>query len=165
MNTYIDNSCEYAAQVDLWSKKLTELMLEHDNAAESVLAYYLPVHSEFLTCPLGVDEFKRIGEEMRENAAVFAAAENTGLIAKAVEKLFGFALDNHGSWCAMVKDVRYMLEHPQLGRYIHFEDRYLAERLLHADLAQGDDEDFWCDYYDIVMRKFKNRKLTGFAYT
>ena len=59
MNTYFDNSCEYAAQVNLWSEKLTGLMKKYDNAAEAILAYYLPGHSEFLTCPLGVDEFKR----------------------------------------------------------------------------------------------------------
>ena len=162
MNTYFDNSCEYAAQVNLWSEKLTKLMKKYDNAAEAILAYYLPGHSEFLTCPLGVDEFKCNGEEMRENGAVFAAAERTGLIVKGVKILFDFALENYDSWCGMERDIRYMLEHPQLGCYVHFEDRYLAERLLRAELAQ-EEEDSWCDYYDIVMQELNNRNQAGFA--
>lgn len=162
MNTYIDNSCEYAAQVNLWSKKLTKLMLEHDNAAQAILAYYLPGHSEFLTCPLGVDEFKSIGEEMRENAAVFAAAEKTGLIAKAVTIIFDFALENYDSWYGMESDIKYMLEHPQLSCFIPFEDRYAAQKLLDADLTQDDDEDVWFDYACAIQKKLGNRKLTGF---
>lgn len=162
MNTNIDNSCEYAAQVNLWSKKLTELMLEHNNAAESILAYYLPHESEFMTCPLDVQEFEEIGVEMRDNVALFDAAQNTGLFARAVAKLFDYALDNHGSWCAMDEDIKYMLEHPQLRCYIPFEDRYTAQKLLNADLTHVDDEDVWFDYACAIQKKLDNRKLTGF---
>ena len=162
MNRTINNNIEYMATVAEWTRKFTELMLQHNNAAAAILAYYLPNGYDFLTCPLGVVEFQKIGEAMRTNEAIFTAAEDSGLIAEAVPELFCKALDNYDSWCAMDDGISYMMTHPQLLRYVPFEYRYCAEKLLEANALLIDNEDLWNGYSDKLCSNLNERALTGY---
>jgi hypothetical protein len=137
-------------------------MRSSNNAAVAVLAYYLPGNSDFMTCPLGVSELKKFGAMMRDDAAMFAAAEDTGLLAEAVAELFRLALDNHGNWCAMEKDIKHMLEHDQFSRYIPFKYRFCAERMMVANELLCADEELWDKCSNELESRLSARKLIGY---
>lgn len=163
MKTYIDNSAAYAAEVNKWTEKFEELMLESSNAPEAILAYYLPNQNSFVACPLDDLEFKQIGEVMRENEAMLTAAEDSGLMAEAMEAFFHQVLDNSDSWHYMWEDVEIILTNPRLSRYVRFEQKYIARKLLAANLLIDDNEDLWYSCAEKLGEQMRDRKLRGFA--
>ena len=162
MDVRVMSSVEYAMAVEKWSAVFTELMCGSNNAAVAVLAYYLPGNSDFMTCPLGVSKFKKLGTMMRDDEAMFAAAEDTGLLAEAVADLFRLALDNHGNWCAMDEDIKHMLENAQFRRYIPFKYRFCAEKIMAANELLCADEELWDKCSNELESKLSERKLIGY---
>lgn len=163
MERTINNNNEYSATIAEWISKFTNLMMQYNNAAEAILAYYLPGSLDFMTCPLGIEEFRLIGEEMRSNIAVFTAAEDSGLIADAIPRLFYKALDNYDNWCGMYVGVEYMLTHSLFSRYIPFEYRYCANKLLAANILLLDDEDLWDECINKLNSHLRDRVLAGYC--
>lgn len=163
MKTYIANSAAYAAEVSKWTEKFEELMLESSNAPEAILAYYLPNQNSFVACPLGDQEFEKIGKAMRENEAMITAAEDSGLMAEAMEAFFYQVLDNSDSWHYMWEDVEIILANPRLSRYVRFEHKYIARKLLAANLLIDDNEDLWYSCAEKLGEQMRDRKLRGFA--
>ena len=162
MKVRIMSSIEYAMAVEKWSEVFTELMGGSNNAAVAVLAYYLPGKSDFMTCPLCVSAIKKLGTMMRDDEAMFAAAEDTGLLAEAVAELFRMALDNHGNWCALDEDIKYMLENAQFRRFIPFKYRFCAEKIMTENELLCKDEDLWDKFTNELERKLNERKLIGY---
>ena len=161
---YIDNSAAYAAEVEKWTEKFNKMMLEYSNAPEAILAYYLPEQYTCLSCPLGDQEFKQIGEAMRTNEAMLRAAEESGLLVEAVKNCFSKALDNYGSWSYLCDNLAYILDNPRLCCYVGFEDQFMARKLLAANALIEDDEDLWDLYYDKFHKQLVDRELRGYAY-
>ena len=73
-NLYIESNHDYAAEVAMWCEKFNILMKTELHAAFAVVAYYLPHQCTMGGCPLGDPEYKELGEGMRTNPAMFAAA-------------------------------------------------------------------------------------------
>ena len=164
MTNYIDNSTAYTAVVSKWTEKFVELMLESSNAPEAILAYYLPHQNSFVSCPMGDLEFKEIGEAMRKNEAMLVAAEDSGLMAEAIEAYFYQALENSDSWHYLWDDIEYILSNPRLSRYVRFQHRYVAMKLLEANSLIDDNDTLWYPYAEKLEQKMQNRVLRGFCH-
>lgn len=159
MKKQINCSNDYAIVVTSWTEKFNELMRRYSNAATAILAYYLRGSTELIVCPDGMDEFKLHGEAMRRSGVMFAAAEASGLLAEAVPEFFRLALENHGNWCVMIKDVSYLLQHQNFCRYIPFEYRFLAETVAAMNSLVLDDEKFWASCVAEAKAKLVGRKV------
>ena len=130
LNINFDSNYDYAAEVEMWCQKFTDLMKTEMYAAITILAYMLPGQNTMVGCPLGDPEYQMLGEAMRTNSAMFAAAENTGLLSAGMDAFFYAALDNAGSWSGYADDIRYVLGNDALCKYVSFSGRYIAECLL-----------------------------------
>lgn len=166
MNFYIENSHDYAAEVAMWCEKLNNLMKAEKHAAVALVAYMLPGQCTMVGCPLGDSEFKKLGEGMRTNPAMFAAAERTGLFAEGIDAFCYAALDNAGSWAYYAADIEYLLNSDELRKYVSFSDRYLAECLLSGGdmLCDDENEDLWSSYACAVSKRLDERATRGYAY-
>lgn len=165
-NFNYESSLDYTAEVEVWCEKFEALMKEEMYAPISIVAYMLPGQFTMVGCPLGDPEYRELGERMRANPAMFAAAEKTGLIAEGIKKFFYAALDNAGSWAGYSDDVRYVLENDALRKYVSFSDRYCAERLLAGGdiLCEVEHEDLWLVVARAANSKLSSRKTRGYAY-
>ena len=161
---FLDGSGAYIAAMQRWVAKFRELMRSEKYAPISIVAYYLPRQSTMIGCPMGDKEYQSLGEQMRTDAAMFAAAEKTGLIAEGVDAIFQAALDNFDSWSYYAEDVEYILKHPGLHKYVSFSDRYYAETLLAGGKLFCEDEVLWGRCYDTIRAKLSARKSRGYAY-
>lgn len=163
---YIESNHDYAAEVDLWCKNYDNLMKAEKYAALAVVAYYLPRQCIMAGCPMGDPEYKKIGESMRANPAMFAAAERTGLFAEGIDAFCYAALDNAGSWAYYAADIEYLLNSDELRKYVSFSDRYLAECLLSGGdmLCDDENEDLWSSYACAVSKRLDERATRGYAY-
>lgn len=161
---YVENSTAYAAEVSKWTDKFVEFMLAYSNAPITILAYYLPHQYAFMSCPLGDDEFKRIGEAMRNNEAMFVAAENSGLMAEAMDAYFSLALDNPDNWHYLWEDINHIVNNQHLRRFVRFEPMYIAQKLLSANDVIDDNDDLWYSYAEQLDQKMCERSLRGFSY-
>lgn len=163
---YIESSDDFVAEVELWCKRLNTLMKAELHAAIAVVAYYLPHQCTMIGCPLGDPEYKELGESMRTNPALFAAAEKTGLFAEGIHDLCYAALDNAGNWDYYSDNVEYLLKNDTLCKYISFSDRYLAECLIAggAMLHGVENEDLWLRYIRVAKKKLAERARRGYAY-
>ena len=159
MKKQINCSNDYIIVVARWVKKFSDLMRSYSNAAVSVLAYYLRGSTELITCPNGMDAFKEHGEAMRNNGVMFAAAEDSGLLAEAVPEVFRLALENHNNWCVMNKDISFLLQHPHLRHYIPFEYRFLAEAVTAINDFMLADETIWEKCIAEAKGKLRERQL------
>lgn len=166
MMKYIENSHEYAAEVAMWCERLNSLMKTELHAAFAVVAYFLPHQCTMGGCPLGDPEYKELGEGMRNDPAMFAAAEKTGLLAEGIDAFCYAALDNAGSWNYYADDVECLLKNDELRKYVSFSDRYLAEGLIAggAMLCEEENEDLWLHYVRVARKKLDERKTRGYAY-
>ena len=167
LNINFDSNYDYAAEVEMWYQKFTDLMKTEMYAAITIVAYMLPGQYTMVGCPLGDPEYQMLGEAMRTNFAMFAAAEKTGLLAEGVDAFCYAALDNADSWSGCAKDVKYLLENDELRKYVSFADQYTAESLLAGGemLCDDENEDLWLDVARAAMRKLKGRKTNrGYAY-
>lgn len=165
-NINIENSYDYTREVENWTKKFNNLMRAELHAALAVVAYYLPHQCTMVGCPLGDPEYKELGEAMRVNPAMFAAAEATGLFAEGIDAFCYAALDNADSWNYYANDIEYLLKNDELRKYVSFSDRYLAECLIAggAMLRDVDNEDLWLRYVQTVQKKLSERNRRGYAY-
>lgn len=161
---FIDGSSAYIAAMQRWVAKFKELMRTEMYAPLSIVAYYLPRQSTMIGCPLGDKEYQSLGEQMRTDDAMFAAAEKTGLIAEGIDAIFQAALDNFDSWSYYAKDIEYILKHAGLHKYVSFSDRYYAEALLAGGELFCEDEGLWDRCYATVQAKLSSRKTRGYAY-
>lgn len=161
---FVDGSAAYIAAMQRWVAKFRELMRTEKHAPISIVAYYLPRQCTMIGCPLGDKEYQSIGEQLRTDAAMFAAAEKTGLIAEGIDAIFYAALDNGGSWSYLAKDIEYILKHPELNKYVSFSDRYYAEALLAGGELYCEHEDLWLQCYRAVQKKMSERQTRGYAY-
>ena len=143
MNFYIENSHDYAAEVAMWCEKLNNLMKAEKHAAVAL-----------------------VGEGMRTNPAMFAAAEMTGLLAEGINAFCYAALDNAGSWSCCSEDIKYILNEDELRKYVTFSDRYMAECFLTggAMLCEFENEDLWLRYARAARKKLDERNRRGYAY-
>lgn len=166
MNIYIENSHDFAKEVETWSKKFNSLMKAELHAALGVVLYYLPHQCTMVGCPLGDPEYKKLGEAMRGNPAMFTAAEVTGLLAEGIYAFCNAALDNAGSWSYCFDDIEYLLQNDGLRKYVSFSDRYLAECLIAggAMLCDPGNEDLWFRYATAAQKKLNERTKSGCAY-
>lgn len=163
---YIDSNHSYIAEVELWCKKFNDLMKAEKHAAVALVAYMLPGQCTMVGCPLGDPEFKKLGEDVRTNPAMFAAAEKTGLLAEGIDAFFYAALDNAGSWNYYADDIEYLLKNDELRKYVSFSYRYIAECLIAggAMLCEEDNEDLWIRDARAAENKLDERKTRGYAY-
>ena len=166
LNTNLESNYDYAAEVEMWCQKFTELMKAEMHAALAIVAYMLPGQNTMAGCPLGDPEYQMLGEAMRTNSAMFAAAEKTGLLAEGIDAFCYAALDNAGSWSGYVKDVKSLLENDELRKYVSFADQYTAESLLAGGdmLCDDENEDIWFRVAGAVQKKLDGRKTRGYAY-
>ena len=161
---YVDGSMSYISAIQRWSAKFRELMQSEKYAAISIVAYYLPSQCMMVGCPLGDDEYQRIGEQMRNDGAMFAAAEKTGLLAEGIDAIFAAALDNCDSWAYYANDIAFILKNSALHKYVSFSDRYLAECFLSGGKMLCEDEDLWLRYGKAAEKVLSQRKTRGYAY-
>ena len=163
---YIENSIDFTREVEAWTKKLNELMKAELNAALAVVAYYLPHQCTMVGCPLGDSEYKQLGEVMRTDPAMFAAAEVTGLLAEGIDAFCHAALDNVDNWDCYSDDIEYLLKNDELRKYVSFSDKYIAEILIAggAMLRDVDNEDLWLRYVQAAQKKLRERARRGYAY-
>lgn len=166
MCNLFESNREYVEEVAMWYQKFTDLMKTEMYAAVAIVAYMLPGQNTMVGCPLGDSEYRALGEEMRINPAMFAAAEKTGLLAEGMDAFFYAALDNAGSWCGYADDIRYVLENDALSKYVSFSDRYNAECLLAGGdmLCDDENEDIWFRVAGAAQKKLDSRKTRGYAY-
>lgn len=166
LNINFDSNYDYAAEVEMWCQKFTDLMKTEMYAAITILAYMLPGQNTMVGCPLGDPEYQMLGEAMRTNSAMFAAAENTGLLSAGMDAFFYAALDNAGSWSGYADDIRYVLGNDALCKYVSFSDRYIAECLLAGGdmLCDYENEDIWFRVAGAARTKLDSRKTRGYAY-
>jgi hypothetical protein len=164
--SYVESNHDYSAEVDLWCKNFNNLMKAEKYAAIAVVAYYLPHQCTMVGCPLGDLEYKKIGESMRDNPAMFAAAERTGLLAEGIDAFCDAALDNAESWSCYADDIEYLLTNDELCKYVSFSDRYLAESFLAGGnmLREVENEDVWVRYSRAARKKLDERQTRGNAY-
>ena len=162
----MENSNDFVAEVEMWCKKLNNLMRSELQAAVAVVAYYLPHQCTMVGCPLGDREYQELGETMRTNPALFAAAERTGLFAEGIHDFCYAALDNAGSWNYYADDIEYLLKNDELCKYISFPNRYLAECLIAGGvmLREEENEDLWLRYVRVAQKKLDERARRGYAY-
>ena len=73
LNINFDSNYDYAAEVEMWCQKFTDLMKTEMYAAITILAYMRPGQNTMVGCPLGDPEYQMLGEAMRTNSAMFAA--------------------------------------------------------------------------------------------
>ena len=165
-NFYCESSQSYTAEVEEWCERLEALMKEEMYAPIAIVSYMLPGQCTMVGCPLGDLEYQKLGEKMREDPAVFAAAEKTGLLAEGINKFLYAALDNAGSWAGYSDDVHYILENEALRKYVSFSDRYCAECLLACGniICEVEHEDLWLAMARTIKGKLSNRKTRGYAY-
>lgn len=166
MNFYVENSHDFAREVETWTEKWNNLMRAELHAALAVVAYYLPHQCTMVGCPLGDPEYKELGETMRVNPAMFAAAEATGLLAEGIDDFCHAALDSAESWNYYSDDIECLLKNDELRKYVSFSDRYLAECLIAggAMLRDVDNEDMWLRYVQAAQKKLSERARRGYAY-
>lgn len=148
--------------VDWWCNKLGDLMRTNMDAAVAILGYSLPFPSNMLGCPLGDEEFKGLGAAISCDKNAFAAAEKTGLIAEGMDAIFFDALNNCGSWSYHHNNIKFILSHDELRKYVSFSDRYIAERLLEGGEILCENDDLWMCYVDVVHEELRKRKLRGY---
>lgn len=163
---YPESSHEYAVEVEMWCERFETLMKEELYAPVAIVAYSLPHQNTMVGCPLGDPEYQELGEGMRTNSAMFAAAERTGLLAEGLDAFFYAALDNAGSWSGYADDIKYVLENDTLCKYVSFSDRYNAECLLAGGemLCDDENEDIWLRVARAAQKKLDSRKTRGYAY-
>ena len=143
MNRPIESNCDYISAVAWWSTKFREEMRCNANAALAILAYYLKGTSKLIVSAYEGTPFKIYGEAMRQSSVMIAAAEDSGLFAEAIPKLFCLALEKHSSWCLTYKDVTYLLNHMYFRRYIPYAYRLLASSVSDDLDAVLVDETLW----------------------
>ena len=160
----LDGSNAYIASIKRWVAKFQDLMSAEMYAPTAIVAYYLPSQHTMIGCPLGDNEYQKIGEQMRTDYAAFAAAEKTGLLAEGIDSIFGAALDNCDNWAYYAKDIKYILKCAELCKYVRFCDRYVAEVLLSGGALYCDDEELWQRCCSTAQRKLSARKARGYAY-
>lgn len=163
-NFNIENNHEYVAEVSAWVARFNVLLATEMYAAMAIVAYYLPKQCVMACCPLGDLEYQSMGEAMRSNPAMLAAAGETGLLADGIDRLFYAALSDFDNWCYYASDIKYILENDELRRYVSFQDRCFAESFFSGGSVLKEDEDLWSKYYDVVEQRLNQRKTRGFAY-
>lgn len=161
MSRSINNNIDYVTEVAWWTTKFNELMQYYVNAPVAILAYYLRGNSKVVVCPCEVGEIKKYGEEMRNSSVMFAAAEDSGLLAEAIPELFRIALENYKNWREMCNDILFLLQHTHLRRYIPFEYRALAKSAKAANIALFEDEAHWSEFVENARAKLKMRARCG----
>ena len=167
MDVNFESNRDYLEEMAMWCQKFTDLMKTEMYAAIAIVAYMLPGQNTMVGCPLGDPEYRALGEEMRTNPAMFAAAEKTGLLAEGIDAFCYAALDNADSWSGYAKDIKYLLGNDELRKYVSFADQYTAECLLAGGemLCDDENEDLWLDVVRTALRKLKGRKTSrGYAY-
>ena len=166
LNRNFESNYDYTAEVEMWCKKLTDLMKTEMYAAIAIVAYMLPSQNTMVGCPLGDPEYQKLGEEMRTNPAMFAAAEKTGLLAEGIAAFCYAALDNADNWSGYANDINYLQENDALRKYVSFANQYTAECLLAGSdlLCDDKNEDLWNDVVRATQRKLNGRKTRGYAY-
>lgn len=157
MSRSIKNNLDYAADVAWWTTKFNELMHCYANAPVAVLVHYLRGTSKVVVCPHEVVKIKEYGEAMRNSSVMFAAAEDSGLLAEAIPELFRIALENYRNWRKMSKDIIFLLQHTHLHRYISFEYRALVKAAMAANIALFEDELHWSEFVENAREKLKKR--------
>lgn len=162
----IENNHAYVTEVELWCKKFNDLMKAEKHASVAIVGYMLPGQCTMVGCPLGDPEFEKLGEGMRTNPAMFAAAEKTGLLAEGINAFCHAALDNAGSWLCYSEDIKYLLKNEELCKYVSFSYRYEAECFLSGGsmLCEVENEDLWLRYARAAKKKLSERKTRGYAY-
>ena len=143
MDRKIESSCDYISAVGWWSTKFHNEMESNADAALAILAYYLKGTSNLIVSAYEGTPFEIFGEAMRQSSVMIAAAEDSGLFAEAIPKLFCLALEKHSSWCLTYKDVTYLMNHMYFRRYIPYKERFLASSVLDDLDAVLDDETLW----------------------
>ena len=137
-----DSAVAYRKAVKMWCKKLADIMSNDPIAPTSILTFFLCDSQQGMFCPLGCEEYEKIGDAMRLHGALFAAAEKSGLFASAIPTYVDAALDNYNSWCCLNEGVAEILASEALRKYLPFT-RTLAAALHSADSISTLDEDEW----------------------
>lgn len=148
--------------VDWWCNKLNNIMKTEMDAAVAILGYSLPFPSNMLGCPLGDDEFKGLGAAISCDEHAFAAAEKTGLIAQGMDAIFTDALNNCGSWLYHYNNIKFILSHDELRKYVSFDDRFIAEHLLAEGKSLCDNDALWFSYANALFNKLIERESRGY---
>ena len=161
MDRKIESSCDYISAVAWWSAKFREEMSCNANASIAILAYYLRGTSKLLVTPYEEVSFKVYGEGMRHSSVMFAAAEDSGLFAEAIPRLFNLALEKHSSWCVMCKDVIYLMNHMYLRHYVPYTYRCLAGAVSGELDAVLGDKVLWEQRLNDAMTKLGRRQLSA----
>lgn len=159
MSRPIRSSIEYANKVAWWTTKFSKEMQSYANASVAIVAYYLRGNTAVVACPSEMEEFKAYGEEMRTNSVMFAAAEDSGLLAEAIPALFRLALENHNNWCQMSSDIAFLLQHPHLCRFVPYEYRVLADAAEAANAALSEDDERWYEFVQAAKSKLSARLI------
>ncbi len=148
--------------IDQWCYKLNSLMQAEANAAVAIFGYSLPHPANMLGCPLGDEEFEQIGALITCDCNALAAAEKTGLIAEGIDAIFFDALNNCGSWSYHYDNIKYILEHEKLRKYVSFSDRYIAEKLLGSGKELCKKDNLWHCYIKTLREKLRERESRGY---
>lgn len=118
-------------------------------ASASIFAYYVEEineHDCLIFCPLGYEQYQKVGEMMRNHDTVLDAALQSGLLAEAIPTYFGAALDNATNWSCMVRAIRFLVDSSTLRCLVPLKKRVMAEKLLArfgVGAIEDSDEDTW----------------------
>lgn len=139
----IESNCDYISAVGWWSIKFRNEMESNADAALAILAYYLKDTSKLIVSAYEGTPFEIYGEAMRQSSVMIAAAEDSGLFAEAIPRLFCLALEKYSSWCLTYKDITYLMHHMYFRRYIPYAERFMAGYVLDELDAVLEDEALW----------------------
>ena len=161
MDRKIESICDYISAVAWWSAKFREEMSCNASAALAILAYYLKGTSNLLVSPCEATSLRVYGEAMRQSSVMFAAAEDSGLFAEAIPRLFCLGLEKHSNWRLMYKDIIYLMNHMYLRHYVPYTYRCLAGAVsAELDLLLGDDV-LWEQRLRDATKKLGERRLSA----
>lgn len=143
-----DSEEEDVDYMTYWIQLFEKEMMADTNAAGAILSYYLEAllgQSYRVFCPCGYSLYEKMGDEMASRKTVLKAAEKAGLLAEGVARFVEVALSAEEYWFRMDVSVGYLINDPDLRRFIPFSNRYIAENLL-----------FWHDNMDVVGLEWKD---------
>lgn len=147
-----------------WIKRFEDEMMADTNAAGSILSYYLKSllgQSCTVFCPRGYTPYAEIGDEMSSSKTILKAAEKAGLLAEGVARFVAVALSNEDCWYRMDVGVSYLINDPNLRRFIPFRDRYIAENMLYWQDNMDVVGVEWEDIYNLYRNKL-GREMRGY---
>lgn len=153
--TTIDN----LTSVHSWTKIFELLTLMDAGAPASTLSYYLDNIEGYssMFCPLGYEPYKGIGHAMRDDAAIFDAAIQTGFMCAAIKTHIDCALDQWENWIDMKPGILHIMKDPRLTTYIDIHNRFIINALLCVE-----DEDDWYEALQQIQETLNTSEPRGY---